>query len=91
MTTDVTLELLRTNSRTDRLKRGIEAIEDRREGYAVSDATCHYQASAETSCVTVEEASPPQRISHQRPCQLPAVPAYAVPSIYYSADQHMQC
>ena len=39
VTTDATLELLRTNSRTDRLKRRIEAIEDRREGYAVSDAT----------------------------------------------------
>ena len=81
VTSDATLELLRTNSIIDRLKRRTEAIEDRREGYAVSDATHHSQASEETSCVTVEEASPPQQTSHQRPCQ--AAPAYAVPSIYY--------
>ena len=60
------------------------------EGYAVSDATHRSQASEETSCVTVEEASPPQQTSHQRPCQLLAVPSYAVPSIYYKTDQHIK-
>ena len=87
VTTDATLELRRTNAKIDRLRRRIEVLEDRREGDAVSAATHHSQASEETVGVTVEEASPPQQISHQRPCQLPAAqPSYAVPSTYYTAD-----
>ena len=88
--TDATIELHCVHARIDRLKRRVEEIEGRRGGGAVSDATHHSQASEETSCVTVEEASPPQQTSHSRPCQLPAVPTYAVPSIYFKADQHMQ-
>ena len=80
--TDATIELHCVHARIDRLKRRFEEIEGRRGGGAVSDATHHSQASEETSCVTVEEASPPQQTSHSRPCQLPAaqVPTYAVPS-----------
>ena len=87
MTADATIELHKCHGRIDRLRRRIVALEDRREGDAVSDATYHSQASQETVNVTVEEASPPQQTSHQRPCQLPvAQPSYAVPSIYYTAD-----
>jgi hypothetical protein len=79
VTSDATIDSI--HARIDRLKRRVGEIEGRRGGGAVSDATHHSQTSEETSCVTVEEAPPPQQISHSRPC--PAAPAYAVPSIYY--------
>ena len=85
MTSDATIELHKCHARIDRLIRRVVALEDRREGDAVSDATHHSQASEETVGVTVEEASPPQQISHQRPCQLPAqLLTHAVPSIFYT-------
>ena len=87
VTTDATLELHRANAKIDRLRRRIEVLENRRDYQTVRGATQGSHASQETVDVTVEEASPPQQTSHQRPCQLPAAqPSYAVPSTYYTAD-----
>ena len=82
MTSDATIDSI--HARIDRLKRRVGEIEARRGGGVVSDATHHSQTSEETDCVNVEEAPPPQQISHQDHHQ--AVPTYAVPSIYYGAD-----
>ena len=49
VTTDATIELLRTNARIDRLRRRIVRLEDRRENGSVSDATLSgSEASQET-------------------------------------------
>ena len=82
VTSDATIDSI--HARIDRLKRRVGEIEARREGGVVSDATHHSQTSEETDYVNVEEAPPPQQISHQDHHQ--AVPTYAVPSIYYGAD-----
>ena len=78
VTSDATIDAIHT--RIDRLRRRVGEIEARRGGGAV-DATHHTQTSQETDYVNVEEAPPPQQISHQDHHQ--AVQAYAVPSIYY--------
>ena len=79
VTSDATLDAIHT--RIDRLRRRVGEIEARRGGGAV-DATHHTQTSQETDYVNVEEAPPPQQISHQDHHQA-VQQAYAVPSIYY--------
>jgi hypothetical protein len=66
VTTDATIELLRTNARIDRLRRRIVALEDRRENGSVSDATLSSsQASQET--VSSDHPSPKTITSLRRP------------------------